>query len=226
VRPSFGRFDAQDAPSGLNAIRAARSGGVHRPGAPTEPQRLRLVEAAPGQPPRGLRRATSKEDDMQDAYYGGWQDRDRNGRRSAGETRYERDRYEARAFGRGDEDRYGDEHRRTPREETERLIASDKVEGTRVYSRDGLPLGRIENFMVDKRRGRVEYAVLSFGGFLGVGDRYYPLPWDQLTYDERLGGYRVDITQRDLERAPSHRAGATPVYEGAYGRDILSYYGY
>jgi hypothetical protein len=158
-------------------------------------------------------------------------DQDWDGRRTAGgngwrsgEARYGRDRYEGRSFGRSDQDRYGDEHRRTPREETERLIASDKVEGTRVFDREGRTLGRIENFMVDKRRGSVEYAVLSFGGFLGMGDRYYPLPWNQLTYDERLGGYRVEITERDLERAPSHRAGTTPSYESGYGRDIFTYY--
>jgi len=148
-----------------------------------------------------------------------------DGRRPGGE-RHGRDRREARSFARGDDvDRYGDEHRRTPRDETEQLIASDKVEGTRVFSRDGRALGRIENFMVDKRRGHVEYAVLSFGGLLGVGHRHYPLPWNQLTYDERLGGYRVDITERDLERAPSHRAGSIPAYDAGYGRDIWLYYG-
>jgi hypothetical protein len=154
-------------------------------------------------------------------------DRDWEGRRDDrnGDDRYGYVRPEERSFRRRDEDRFGDEHRRTPREETERLIASDKVEGTRVFGRDGRALGRIENFMVDKRRGQVEYAVLSFGGFLGMGDRFYPLPWNQLTYDERLGGYRVDMTERDLDRAPNHRAGASPSYESGYGRDIYNYYG-
>jgi len=151
-------------------------------------------------------------------------DRDWEGRREE-RSAYGRARPEERSFGGGEHDRYGDEHRRTPRDETERLIASDKVEGTRVFGRDGRDLGRIENFMVDKRRGRVEYAVLSFGGFMGLGHRHYPLPWNQLDYDERLGGYRVDITERDLERAPSHRAGSTPAYDAGYGRDIYSYYG-
>jgi sporulation protein YlmC with PRC-barrel domain len=131
--------------------------------------------------------------------------------------------YEPRSF--SGRDRYGDEHRRTPREETERLIASDKVEGTRVFDRDGRRVGEIENFMVDKRRGQVEYAVLSFGGFLGMGDRFYPLPWNELTYDEGLGGYKINLTQRDLERAPSHRAGTTPTYDKGYSADIWSYYG-
>ena len=61
-------------------------------------------------------------------------------------------------------------------DETDRLIASDKVEGTAVYNRQGERLGSIYNFMVDKRSGQVEYAVMSFGGFLGIGDSYHPLP--------------------------------------------------
>jgi sporulation protein YlmC with PRC-barrel domain len=73
-------------------------------------------------------------------------------------------------------------------DETDRLIASDKVEGTKVYDRQGERLGSVYNFMVDKRSGKVEYAVLSFGGFLGIGDSYYPLPWKALTYDTGQGG--------------------------------------
>ncbi len=73
-------------------------------------------------------------------------------------------------------------------DETNRLIASNKVEGTAVYDRNGNRLGSVYNFMVDKRAGRVEYAVMSFGGFLGIGEEYHPLPWDQLTYDTNQGG--------------------------------------
>ncbi len=119
-----------------------------------------------------------------------------------------------------------DEEHRVPRNETDRLIASDKVEGTRVYSHGGERLGTVENFMVDKRSGRVEYAVLTFGGALGVGDRHYPIPWQMLTFDERLGGYVVDLTPRDLERAPSHRAEDRPRFDMGYGSDIRDYYGY
>ena len=98
-----------------------------------------------------------------------------------------------------DDDRAG-----IPRDETERLIASNKVEGTPVYDRNGDRLGSVHNFMVDKFRGRVVYAVLKrSSGFLGLDDRYYPLDWDQLTFDTRLGGYRVDLVERDLERVGS-----------------------
>jgi sporulation protein YlmC with PRC-barrel domain len=91
-----------------------------------------------------------------------------------------------------------------PTDETERLIASNKVEGTPVYDMGGERLGSIHNFMVDKFRGRVVYAVLKHSsGFLGLDDRYYPLDWDQLTFDTRLGGYRIDMTEDDLKRAGS-----------------------
>jgi sporulation protein YlmC with PRC-barrel domain len=87
-----------------------------------------------------------------------------------------------------------------PRDETPRLIASNKVEGTPVYDRNGDRLGSIHNFMVDKVRGKVVYAVLKAGsGFLGLDDRYYPLDWDQLTYDTRLGGYHVNLTEERLK---------------------------
>jgi len=73
--------------------------------------------------------------------------------------------------------------------ETRDLISSDKVEGTSVYDRNGNNLGTISNLMLDKRSGQVAYAVLSFGGFLGMGSSYHPLPWDQLHYDSNQGGY-------------------------------------
>jgi hypothetical protein len=94
-----------------------------------------------------------------------------------------------------------DERQGIPRDETERLIASNKVEGTPVYDRNGDRMGAVHNFMVDKFRGRVVYAVLKCStGFLGLDDRYYPLDWDQLTFDTRLGGYRMDIVEDDLQR--------------------------
>src|SRR3982751_6105444 len=95
-------------------------------------------------------------------------------------------------------------------EETHRLIASNKVEGTAVYNRQGEKLGSVYNFMVDKRSGKVEYAVMSFGGFLGMGDSYHPLPWNVLTYDTRQGGYVVDLDRGRLEGAPSYTSSSLP----------------
>jgi hypothetical protein len=60
--------------------------------------------------------------------------------------------------------------------ETTTLIGSDKVEGTAVYGADEKKIGKIERVMLDKASGKVAYAVLSFGGFLGMGEDYYPTP--------------------------------------------------
>ena len=109
-------------------------------------------------------------------------------------------------------------------DETDRLIASNKVEGTAVYNRQGEKLGSVYNFMVDKRSGKVEYAVMSFGGFLGMGDSYHPLPWNVLNYDTSQGGYVVDLDKRVLQEAPSYRSGQEPRYDRAYGEEVCRYY--
>ena len=105
------------------------------------------------------------------------------------------------------------------------LIASDRVEGTAVYNWEGERLGHISNFMVDKRSGQVRYAVLSFGGFLGLGNDHYPLPWSMLNYDTHRGGYVVDLDKDRLNEAPRHLPGVQPDYDEAYGRSVFSYYG-
>ncbi len=110
-------------------------------------------------------------------------------------------------------------------DETPRLIASSKVEGTAVYNRQGEHLGTVYNFMVDKFTGQVGYVVMSFGGFLGIGESYHPLPWKSLTYDRRLGGYVVDIDKDRLEEAPRYGAGEDPFADPAYGKRLDDYYG-
>jgi hypothetical protein len=109
--------------------------------------------------------------------------------------------------------------------ETEALIASDKVEGTPVYNRAGEHLGSIYTLMLDKRAGKVRYAVMSFGGFLGIGERYHPLPWDKLDYEPRQGGYVVDIPREKLEGAPSYARDETPWNDPLYGQSVYGYYG-
>jgi PRC-barrel domain len=88
--------------------------------------------------------------------------------------------------------------------ETAGLIGSDKVEGTAVYGADGNKVGSIERVMIGKVNGKVAYAVLGFGGFLGIGDDHYPLPWQTLTYDTELGGYQVPMTNDQLTTAPRY----------------------
>lgn len=110
-------------------------------------------------------------------------------------------------------------------DETNTLIASNKVEGTAVYNSDGEKLGSIYNFMVDKQSGQVEYAVLQFGGFLGIGSDYYPVPWAALEYDEEQNGYVIDVDKQFLENAPRYSGNETPRFTPAYGSEIDAAYG-
>lgn len=111
-------------------------------------------------------------------------------------------------------------------DETHELISSEKVDGTAVYSRDGDQLGSIHHFMVGKRDGKVRYAVMTYGGFLGMGGDYYPLPWDALTYDSDKGGYVVQITkdQLDKDKAPSFPRGQEPEWNDDLDNRIRIYY--
>jgi hypothetical protein len=88
--------------------------------------------------------------------------------------------------------------------ETSTLIGSDKVAGTAVYGADDQEIGTIERVMIEKTSGRVSYAVLGFGGFLGIGNDHYPLPWNALKYDTRVGGYRTGVTADQLKGAPKY----------------------
>jgi PRC-barrel domain len=111
-------------------------------------------------------------------------------------------------------------------DETNRLIASNKVEGTAVYNRTGERLGEIYNFMVDKYSGQVAYAVMSFGGFLGIGESYHPLPWKVLTYDTGMRGYVVDLDEATLRGAPVFGRNEAPKWGSRdWDQRIHDYYG-
>ena len=83
------------------------------------------------------------------------------------------------------------------------LIESDRVEGTTVYDPNGNSIGSIKRLMIEKISGKVAYAVMGFGGFLGMGEDEHTIPWNKLTYDTSLGGYRTDITEEQLRGAPT-----------------------
>lgn len=114
---------------------------------------------------------------------------------------------------------------RVPTEETDRTIASDKVEGTAVYNAQDEKIGTIQSVMIDKYNGQVQYAVMSFGGFLGIGERYHPLPWSILRYNEKLSGYVVGIDKEALKSGPSFARGDNPVFDRAYGMGLYGHYG-
>jgi hypothetical protein len=79
--------------------------------------------------------------------------------------------------------------------------------------------------MIDKRSGQVRYAVLEFGGFLGMGTDRYPLPWSALKYDTEMEGYVVPLDKARLKNAPRYSLDDVPEYTPEYGRRIHNYYG-
>ncbi|MDR3527823.1 MAG: PRC-barrel domain-containing protein [Rhizomicrobium sp.] len=110
--------------------------------------------------------------------------------------------------------------------ESGNLIGSDKVEGTPVYRPNQDRVGTIERVMIDKLTGKVGYAVMSFGGILGIGDDYYPIPWSLLTYNTALGGYEVNITEDQLKGAPKLRTlDAWSYHDREKESELLDYYG-
>ena len=115
----------------------------------------------------------------------------------------------------------GDGSART--DETGELISADKVLGTVVYGGNGDRIGTIDSIMIGKRSGQVAYAVMSFGGFLGIGERYHPLPWNTLSYDEMKDGYRVGHSADALRSAPNYSRDELDRRE--YRNAVDEYYG-
>ena len=91
--------------------------------------------------------------------------------------------------------------------QTSSLITSDRVEGMPVYDVRGKRIGKVERLMIDKLTGRIAYAILSFGGFLGIGEDHYPIPWSMLTCNEKPDGFQLDITEEQLKNAPKIEQG-------------------
>jgi hypothetical protein len=112
----------------------------------------------------------------------------------------------------------------TDRRETATLIGSDKVDGTAVYGADQEKIGSIQRVMIDKISGKVAYAVMSFGGFLGMGEDYYPVPWSTLKYDTNLGGYRVNLTNDQLKGAPKYSSSTDWNWSRDNDRRVYEYY--
>ncbi|WP_144637774.1 PRC-barrel domain-containing protein [Bordetella genomosp. 13] len=104
-------------------------------------------------------------------------------------------------------------------------ITSSRVEGTKVYNQAGEKLGSIDHLIIDKRSGQVRYAVLEFGGFLGMGTDRYPLPWNVLKYDTGVDGYVVPLDKSQLENAPRYETSKAPEYTDEYGRRVHEHYG-
>jgi hypothetical protein len=109
-------------------------------------------------------------------------------------------------------------------DENLRLISSKKVEGTPVVDKNGASIGHIQSFMVDKYTGRVAYAIMSFGGTMGVGASLFPLPWPLLEYDVENDGYGLDVTKEQMADAPRFEANDEPEFSPEYRRTLISFY--
>lgn len=111
-------------------------------------------------------------------------------------------------------------------DETTDLIASDKVDGAAVYNRQGEKLGSIYTLMIDKISGKVVYAVMSFGGFLGVGGKLFAVPWEALTLDTENKRFILNIDKEQLENAPGFDKDHWPnMADPTWAEAIYSYYG-
>jgi sporulation protein YlmC with PRC-barrel domain len=106
------------------------------------------------------------------------------------------------------------------------VIAASKVNGTNVYNPGGDKLGSIYDVMLNKQSGRATYAIMSFGGFLGIGEKYHPLPWAELRYDPVQDGYVVNIDRGMLEGAPAYDSYDTTAWGDAsvWGPRVNDYY--
>jgi sporulation protein YlmC with PRC-barrel domain len=85
-----------------------------------------------------------------------------------------------------------------------KLLETSRVPGTPVFSMSHDNIGEVDELVVDTETGKVRYGILSFGGLLGIGKRYFPIPWRAMRWHPELGGYVVGITQAQLESAPGY----------------------
>jgi sporulation protein YlmC with PRC-barrel domain len=103
------------------------------------------------------------------------------------------------------------------------MVSSADVNGTNVYSPSGDHLGHVDHLMIDKKSGQIAYAILSFGGFLGIGAGEHPLPWKKLSYDVNVNGYVTDVTPEQLTDAPIR--GDRWYDDPEYARQSYAHYG-
>jgi PRC-barrel domain protein len=109
------------------------------------------------------------------------------------------------------------------------LILSSRVIGKSVFDRSGTHLGHVDDLTIEKASGRVIYGIMSFGGFLGIGERFHPVPWSLLDYDVVRDGFTVPLEPSVLKDAPSYERAELRQLGGVsyrrYGDTIYAYYG-
>lgn len=111
--------------------------------------------------------------------------------------------------------------------ESRRVLSASTLEGDQIRNSAGDDLGKLEEIMLDVTKGRVAYAVLSFGGFLGIGSKLFAIPWEALKLDEKNHGFILDVDRERLENAPGFDKDNWPnMADPAFGSNIYNYYGY
>lgn len=110
-----------------------------------------------------------------------------------------------------------------------KLILGSRVNGAPVYNTDGDHIGHVDDLSIERQSGRVIYAIMSFGGFLGIGEKFHPIPWSLLDYEPERGGYVVALDRATLEAAPHYERSELVALGGSshqvYADRIFEYYG-
>jgi sporulation protein YlmC with PRC-barrel domain len=104
----------------------------------------------------------------------------------------------------------------TPSGHTSAILAS-RVKGTTVYNTAGEKIGHVEDVVLDKESNRIMFAALGFGGFLGMGEKFHPIPWSLLSYSKEKGGYVVPMAMEVLKNAPVSELKDLTQNDGQYG---------
>ena len=106
------------------------------------------------------------------------------------------------------------------------LIPGRHVQGTKVYNAALEDLGTVDDVVIDAEAGRIAYAVLSCGGFFGLGERHYPVPWAKLRYEKEMGGYIADVERDVMHGAPSYGDRQSAQWnDEEWARAICAHYG-
>jgi sporulation protein YlmC with PRC-barrel domain len=104
-------------------------------------------------------------------------------------------------------------------------IRAKKVIGTNIKDTSGKTIGKVEDIVLDKLSNNIMFAIVGFGGFLGMGEKYHPLPWSVLDYDENAGGYVVSLTKEQLQAAPAYSMEELTAGDGTQFRtQVYDYY--
>jgi sporulation protein YlmC with PRC-barrel domain len=107
------------------------------------------------------------------------------------------------------------------------ILSATTMIGDQVKNAQGEDLGQIEEIMIDTQQGQVAYAVLSFGGFLGLGDKLFAIPWQALSLDAKNHQFILDVPKERLENAPGFDKDNWPQHaDWQWLSDVYAYYGY